>query len=179
MSDLMARLSDHFAGLEAELNRLDAKTGDGDHGTTICKGLKAAAETTEDPGKAFGRAAGGASGSLFAILVGSLHDASMHPGKLAQCLSCACEKIQVIGNAKAGDKTMLDALLPAAEAAEGSDNPAQAAAQASKAGAETTRDMVARRGRAKHVEQGGMGHVDPGAVSVAAMLEVYADSAAG
>ena len=73
--------------------------------------------------------------------------------------------------ARAGDKTMLDALIPAARATD--------ARGAARAGAEATRAMAARRGRARHVEGAGVGHLDAGAVSVAEILELYAATDGG
>lgn len=161
-----------FEGLEDHLNKLDAETGDGDHGTTVLKGLRAAAEADDNAGKAFRKAAGGASGSLFGLVVGALESAIDGTVPLGAALSKAAERIGQMGQARAGDKTMLDALLPAAGA--GADP--QAAATAARQGAQATRDMAAKRGRAKYVEGAGVGHLDAGAVSVAEMLDEYANA---
>lgn len=158
-----------FEGLEDHLNRLDAAIGDGDHGGTILKGLKAAAAAQEGPAKAFRKAAGGASGSLFGILIGAVSDAVDGTKPLGEALSAAAERISQMGQAKAGDKTMLDALIPAAEAA-GGENSARAAAEAARLGAAATENLPAKRGRAKYVENAGVGHVDAGATSVAEIL---------
>lgn len=166
-ADLVVR----FEGLEAQLNALDAATGDGDHGSTILKGLRATVGA-EAPEKAFRRAAGGASGSLFAVVIGALGKAGAG-ADLGASLGDAAAKISVLGQAKAGDKTMLDALLPAAEA-EG----AAAAAAAAAAGRDATQAMAAKRGRAKYVEGAGVGHVDAGATSVAEILAAYAEGRA-
>lgn len=164
---LVAHLVHTFAGLEDELNELDAVAGDGDHGSTMLRGLRAAAEGP-DPVAAFRRAAGGASGSLFAqVLAALLAHQSGKP--LPEALAIAAERIAAVGQAKPGDRTMLDALIPASK-----ESSARAAAEAAKAGAEATRRMPARRGRAKHVENAGLGHLDAGARSVAVMLAVLA-----
>jgi dihydroxyacetone kinase-like protein len=164
---LLARLAARFATLEDELNALDAVAGDGDHGSTMLRGLRAA-EVGADPVIAFRTAAGGASGSLFAQLLAAL---LAHEGgtPLPEALARAAARIGAIGQAKAGDRTMLDALIPASQAAD-----AAAAARAAREGAEATSAMPARRGRAKHVEGAGVGHVDAGAMSVAEMLAVLA-----
>lgn len=164
---LMARLVTRFAALEDTLNALDAVAGDGDHGTTMLRGLRAAADAP-DPVVAFRTAAGGASGSLFAQVLAAL---VAHQGgePLPAALTRAATRIAAIGQAKPGDRTMLDALLPAAAAPD-----TQAAAIAAREGAEATRAMPARRGRARHVEGAGLGHVDAGAMSVAEMLAVVA-----
>ena len=161
-----------FEPLEEQLNRLDAATGDGDHGTTILKGLRAAAEAPDDAAKAFRRAAGGASGSLFSLVVGALETVLTGTTALDAALLRAADRIGQIGQARAGDKTMLDALIPAAGA--GTDRRAVAAA--ARAGANATRDLAARRGRAKYVEGAGVGHLDAGAVSVAEILEEFVET---
>jgi hypothetical protein len=88
---------------------------------------------------------------------------------LPDALARAATRIGAIGQAKPGDRTMLDALIPASQAPD-----AITAAKAARAGAEATRSMPARRGRAKHVEGAGLGHIDAGAMSVAEMLAVVA-----
>jgi dihydroxyacetone kinase-like protein len=162
---LTERLAARFAELEDTLNALDAAAGDGDHGSTMLRGLRAAAGAP-DPVTAFRTAAGGASGSLFAQVLGALlaHDGGEPlPGALAR----AAERIAALGQARPGDRTMLDALIPASRAADARD-----AAEAARAGAAATRAMPARRGRARHVEGAGVGHEDAGARSVAEMLAV-------
>ena len=160
-----------FEGLEAELNALDAATGDGDHGATILKGLRAAALAPDDPARAFRMAAGGASGTIFSLLIDALAQADSTP--LPEALSRAATRIMQVGMAKPGDKTMLDALIPASLAPD-----AQTAAKAARTGAEATRALAARRGRARHVEGAGVGHLDAGAVSVAEILELFAGDVA-
>ena len=165
------RLVLRFEDLEPHLNALDAATGDGDHGATILKGLRAAAEA-ETPGAAFRMTAGGASGTIFSFVVDALMAADAT--SLPKALATAAARIAQIGGAKAGDKTMLDALIPASLAAD-----AAGAALAARQGAEATRPMAARRGRARHVEGAGVGHLDPGAVSVAEMLALYVAQGTG
>jgi phosphoenolpyruvate---glycerone phosphotransferase subunit DhaL len=167
---LLARLAARFAELEDDLNALDAVAGDGDHGSTMLRGLRAA-DGAADPVVAFRTATGGASGSLFAQVLGALVAHEAGEG-LPDALSRAATRIGMIGQAKPGDRTMLDALLPAASAAD-----APTAADAARAGAEATREMPARKGRARHVEGAGLGHVDAGARSVAEMLAVLAEGA--
>ena len=170
-------LAERFRELEQPLNALDAATGDGDHGAAMRRGLEAAA--TADAGaaaKAFRGAAGGASGTLFGALVGGLEAALAGEKDLPSALAHAAGQISKLGMAKRGDKTMLDALIPAAEAAGAAagGDAAQAAAEAARRGAEATTGMAARRGRARYVENGGVGHGDAGARSVAEILSEYA-----
>ena len=172
MSATLRAAATRFEALEPNLNRLDAATGDGDHGATMVKGLRAAAEADQEPGTAFRKAAGGASGMLFAQVIDALVqiDAGAPVGP---SLQKAAQRISMLGQAKAGDKTMLDALLPASTCT----TLAEAAA-AAQAGCAATEAMEARRGRAKYVEGAGVGHVDAGATSVAELLKLFAGGAA-
>ena len=168
MSQLLSALVDRFAALEDDLNALDAAAGDGDHGTTVLRGLRAAAAEPDRAAAAFRTAAGGASGSLWAQVLGALL-AAEGGEPLAPALARAAARIGQVGGAARGDRTMLDALLPAAEAG----GPVEAA-RAAMDGAEATRAMPARRGRARYVEGAGLGHPDAGARSVAEALAVLA-----
>jgi len=171
MSALLQGLVIRFAGAEDDLNALDAATGDGDHGSTILRGMRAAAAAPNDAVTAFRTATGGASGSLFAQVLTALI-AVQDGAALAPALTHAADRIARIGQAKPGDKTMLDALLPAAAAAPDGLHAAIAAAEA---GAAATRAMAARRGRARYVEAAGVGHLDAGATSVVHCLQVLAE----
>ncbi len=181
MRALLDRLVARFTDLEDRLNTLDAAVGDGDHGTTMLTGLRAAAAAEDAPPVAFRNAAGGVAGSLFGSILQALAAATAGE-PLAGALSRSAARIERLGNAKPGDKTLLDALHPAIEAAEaaeetGAENRASIAGIAAKAasvGAAATCNMAARRGRARYVEGAGLGHVDPGATSVAEILAVYA-----
>ena len=182
MSDaFFSALAERFRELEQPLNALDAATGDGDHGAAMLRGLEAVAatEAAANPGtaaQAFRGAAGGASGTLFGALVGGLEAALAGEKDLPSTLAHAAGQVAKLGMAERGDKTMLDALIPAAEAAGAAPNrdAAHAAAEAARRGADATTRMTARRGRARYVENGGVGHEDAGARSVAEMLSEYA-----
>jgi len=174
-AEFYSALLTHFEGLEQELNKLDAATGDGDHGTTIVKGLRAIVADQSDapvapvaPAKKFRRAAGGASGSLFAQIIGAFDQILQQENDLSTSLQNAADRIAQLGQAVAGDKTMLDALIPAAKA-----QTIETVVSAAMQGADSTIDMTARRGRARYVENGGVGHKDAGATSVAEMLSVF------
>ena len=196
-SQVRALLSDLAATFErerAELGSLDAAIGDGDHGVGMARGFTqaataAAAVPGEDTAPVFQAAGlalmshiGGASGPLFATIFLELGkafaEASAPPAEsFASGLERAARQIQRLGRAAPGDKTLLDALLPAAEAArnatESLDRAQAAAAEAARAGAEASAGMEARRGRARFIEGSGVGHPDPGAVSVALILESW------
>jgi len=190
---------------ERELGRLDAVAGDGDHGAGMVRGLRAATgarpeaagagTTLRAAGAAFGDKAGGTSGSLWGALlerVGSaLGDSEpVTPPRLAEAASAAAEVVSRLGGAQRGDKTLLDALVPFAEALRdevqrGQALPAAwaAAAQAAHESAQATADLTPRVGRARPLAERSVGHPDPGAVSMALCLraasEVIARDCAG
>jgi len=175
-----------------ELNGLDAALADGDYGTSMSRGLEAAASTAErfdqdsvgemlkSIGMAMVSAMGGSSGPLvgtFFLRMGtSIGDLSeVDVAGWAAGMRAGAEGIMALGGAAVGDKTMLDSLVPAIEKLEESaDLPTgealQAAAAKAKEAAEATAELAARRGRASYVGGGGVGHVDPGAVGVAIMF---------
>lgn len=163
-------LKARFATEADRLNALDAAIGDGDHGATMLRGLtKAVTSPSGARAKAFMRASGGASGTLFGLILLEIEahldtGASLHSG-----LEKACERICDLGEVKPGDKSMVDALSPSIDAL-GAGN-LDAAIAASKVGRDATKALSARRGRAQYVEDGGRGHLDPGAVSVVIFLE--------
>ncbi len=173
MKAFLTRALARFEATEQELNALDAATGDGDHGSTMVKGLRAAMDAPDNPAKAFRKAAGGASGSLFAEVIGALEKTEGGVA-IGPSLKSAADRIAMLGQAKSGEKTLLDALIPASDA-----DTAAAAASAAEDGRLATKDMAAKRGRAKHVEGAGVGHVDAGATSVAVLLAVFAEQDGG
>ena len=202
-SDIIAALralENRFRREESRLNGLDSVLGDGDHGATMVRGLAAvtrgldAAEGSSEAGailmqaaKDFAAATGGASGALFSALfreVGAQCQADLDADAFRRGLSSAIDRVMRLGKSAPGDKTMLDALSPAATAAMTPEldttslaDVVATAAAAAERGAKETIDMTARRGRARYVENGGRGHIDPGATSVALMLSTLAEQA--
>ena len=176
-----------------ELDGLDAAIGDGDHGTNMARGMATASTIVPSPdtttrqylnqvGMALVRSVGGASGPLFGtffLRVGQLWQSPHSVSSIWQALKAGRDGIASRGRAKVGDKTMLDALCPAVDvlehaAMERDEEPSASlarAAAAARAGAEATRGMVARRGRAAHYGERSVGHIDPGAVSMAMILD--------
>ncbi len=188
-----------FRTEEERLNGLDRALGDGDHGATMARGfavvvadLPSDTRDTEagailtQAGRDFLRATGGASGNLFSALfreVGIHCGHTLDAAGLRNGLSAATDRVMRVGKASPGDKTMVDALAPARVALDEDDgtmslrDALSAAANAAEDGAARTTDMTARRGRARYVEDGGRGHVDPGAISVALILRTLAEHA--
>jgi dihydroxyacetone kinase-like protein len=177
-----------------ELSQLDAVGGDGDHGVSLTIGARAvqSALTAEPPatlGAAFQKigmtlvnAVGAAMGPIFGtafIRAGAAANAAsaLDGSAVAAILKAAVEGVQVRGKAVAGDKTMLDSLIPAAAAAQaaaagGADavGALRAACEAADAGARSTSDMIAKRGRAAKLGERTRGHQDAGATSTALIL---------
>jgi dihydroxyacetone kinase-like protein len=181
---------------EAEyLSQLDAAIGDGDHGVNMRRGFDAvdkalAVEDGETPpgkllilvGKTLIATVGGASGPLYGTAFRragrSLGSAPTFAGpELAAALDEAIAGVVDLGAAQAADKTMIDALVPAAEAmharlADGGtfEEAVAAAAEAAEEGARATVPMQARKGRASYLGERSIGHQDPGATSSALIL---------
>jgi len=186
-----------------ELSRLDQEIGDGDHGENLARGFSAvitklAAAEPKTPAELMSLVAstlistvGGASGPLFGTAflraAAVLEDATELTGPLiAAGLVAARDGVAARGKAEIGDKTMIDALWPAADAAveaagAGADvaDVLAAAAAAAQLGAAATVALQARKGRASYLGERSIGHIDPGAQSTAYILASFATSAAG
>lgn len=184
-----------------ELTRLDSEIGDGDHGTNMNRGFQAALERLENAepstpadvlkavsmaliGKV-GGAAGPLYGTAFLRAASALGDADeVTDEAVAGALEAALGGIQQRGKAEVGDKTMVDALAPAVEAAKeavggGTAAVLRAAADGAAEGAEATIPLTARRGRASYLGARAEGHKDPGAASTALLLAAAADVVEG
>jgi len=153
------------------LNALDAALGDGDHGTTMLRGLTRAVNADDGArARAFMRASGGASGTLFGLVLHEIEQHLMVGAHLHEGLARATDRICDLGRVKTGDKSMIDALSPAVDVLADGGTLAMAIA-AAEHGRDASVAMKARRGRAQYVEGAGEGHMDPGAVSVVMMLD--------
>ena len=180
------------------LTRLDSEIGDGDHGNNMHRGFQAAIERLEntdprtpaDALKAVSRAligkVGGAAGPLYgtAFLRASTAVSGkegLSPEDIAGAIEAAVGGVKQRGKAEVGDKTMVDALEPAAEAAKeaagsgkGPGEVFRAAASAAEGGAEVTVPLTARRGRASYLGARAQGHMDPGSRSTYLLLDAAA-----
>jgi dihydroxyacetone kinase-like protein len=177
-----------------ELTKLDQAIGDGDHGTNMDRGMRKAVERLDtlegnDAGaalKAVGMAlvssVGGAGGPLYGTFFMQAGSAlagreDVDTAAFAAAVRAGFDGVKSRGKAELGDKTMLDALAPAADALDEGGDLAQAtrrAADAAKAGMEATTDIVARKGRASYLGERSKGHQDPGATSSWLMMEAAA-----
>ncbi|TKV62214.1 dihydroxyacetone kinase subunit L [Nakamurella flava] len=188
---------------KTELTRLDREIGDGDHGENLARGFTAVvakldASAPETPAAVLKLVAttlistvGGASGPLYGTAflraATAIGDASELDGALVVTgLTAARDGVVARGKAEPGDKTMVDALTPAVQAAaaaadSGGDAAAvlSAAADAAAEGAEATTPLQARKGRASYLGERSIGHRDPGATSASLLLRAMADAAAG
>ena len=183
------------------LSRLDAAIGDGDHGISMARGFHRVAERlpavadrdigtmAEMVGSSLTGVIGGVTGPVFGTLFSEL--ATQAKGReeldvadLAKAFRRALVAIQGIGQAKVGDKTMVDALAPMVAALEraaadgaGMADALDEALRAAEEGRRSTAQMKATKGRARYLGERSIGHEDPGAVSfvliVRALMEGY------
>jgi dihydroxyacetone kinase-like protein len=179
------------------LTKLDSEIGDGDHGNNMNRGFQAALERLDDvdpstPADVLKAVymvliskVGGAAGPLYGTafmeaskVLGNKEEVSVEDA--AEALEAALGGVKKRGKAEVGDKTIVDALKPAVEAAreaagEGSvAGVFRAAATAAEEGAESTVPMTARKGRASYLGARAEGHQDPGATSTYLLLDAAA-----
>ncbi|GGV41076.1 dihydroxyacetone kinase subunit L [Streptomyces longisporoflavus] len=177
---------------EAErLTQLDSPIGDADHGSNLQRGFAAVATTLEKdapatPGAVLTLAGrqlistvGGASGPLYGTLLRrtgkALGDAAeVSEQQFADALRTGVDAVSALGGAAPGDKTMLDALVPAVDALGESFGAARDAANE---GALATTPLQARKGRASYLGERSIGHQDPGATSSALLFDALVQTA--
>ncbi len=172
---------------EPMLTRMDQAVGDGDLGISLARGAAAigrdlptypttdAAATLRALSATLRRALGGSSGPFYAVaLLRAAEALRERPGAWDAALRAGCDGIQALGGAAPGDRTMLDALDPAAVALSASG--LDAAVAAAEAGATATAAMPPRRGRSSYLGDRALGHADPGAQAVALWLRAVRDA---
>ena len=175
------------------LTELDSAIGDADHGSNLRRGFAAVGTALEkEPpvtpgavlmlaGRQLVSTVGGASGPLYGTLLRRTgkamgDDAEVTPAQLAEALRAGVEAVAQLGGAKAGDKTMLDALEPAVAALGDSTESFAAAREAAEQGALATVPLQARKGRASYLGERSIGHQDPGATSSALLVAALAET---
>jgi phosphoenolpyruvate---glycerone phosphotransferase subunit DhaL len=177
----------------AELVKLDTAIGDGDHGTNMDRGMRKAVEKLDDVegddigvllkavGMALVSSVGGAAGPLYGTLFLQMGTASAGEEELdlagwTEALETGVKGVQARGKAEPGDKTMLDALLPALDAlrAGDGDGALERSADAAEEGMRATTPLEARKGRASYLGPRSVGHQDPGATSAHLLLRAAA-----
>ncbi|KIT15021.1 dihydroxyacetone kinase subunit DhaK [Jannaschia aquimarina] len=167
---------------ESDLNALDAKSGDGDTGSTLATAARALRDALDRMpladltqlfpalGNEVSQTMGGSSGVILAIFFNAAGDASASGANARMALRAGLDRVGQVGGAQLGDRTMIDALAPALDALpQGID----AAAQAAREGADATASIHrAKAGRAAYVPETNLaGHKDPGAEAVARVFE--------
>jgi dihydroxyacetone kinase-like protein len=189
-----------FAENREMLTNLDLAVGDGDYGDSMDRGFTAAqaelsAHPPPDLRSAFTsvstvliRTMGGSAGPLlgtFFLRAGAAcaGKSELAPADVVALFQAGVEGLQQRGKAEPGDKTMLDALLPAVdamrsalEAGSGLAEILERGTAAAEAGARATSSMQARKGRASYLGERSVGHPDPGAISVHMLLKAAADA---
>ena len=167
---------------EADLNALDAKSGDGDTGSTLATAANALIEAMDKLpladhtqlyraiGLELSQTMGGSSGVLLAIFFAAAGDASASGRPMRAALQAGLERMRQVGGANPGDRTMVDALAPALDAL---DTGLTSAANAARKGADYTATLTtAKAGRATYINAEQLeGHIDPGAEAVARLFE--------
>ena len=204
----LVRILDAVAGtLEANkdyLCELDSEVGDGDHGVSMTIGMRAARRALADlsdptPETAF-RAVSEAFADEVGASIGPLYEAAFtaaadivkgqdaipDAGTWAAILGSMASAMQSVGKAQVGDKTLIDAFVPAAEAAKRSSDAGagvvetlDAASKAAWAGVESTKNLIPKLGRASRLGERARGFQDPGATSASILLEALRDGVKG
>jgi dihydroxyacetone kinase-like protein len=201
LRSIFQAIGDAIEADKGRLSELDGVIGDADHGVTMSIGFTAVNEAlakldaSADPttvfntaAKSFLNAVGASSGPLYgtafmragAAVKGK---AAIDRDGLADCIAAMAKGMQDRGKAERGEKTMMDAWLPAADAiqeakARGDDAVAclEAAVAAATQGAEATKAMLATKGRASRLGERALGHIDPGAASAVTILKAMTEA---
>ncbi len=179
------------------LSKLDSHGGDGDHGTTMARAVNCIEKAIEDDtssllkdllqavGWAVMGVDGGATGPLFGTFFMSMADAAtgadaLDAKGLAAAFAAGLAGVQKRTRAQIGDKTLIDALVPAVEAAQSAaegggsvEDVLRSASDAARAGAERTAALQARFGRAKNIGEKSIGPPDAGATSVSLIFNGF------
>jgi phosphoenolpyruvate---glycerone phosphotransferase subunit DhaL len=197
--DWMREFASEMEEHRQELVRLDTAIGDGDHGTNMDRGMRKALERLDGAEQAdagavlktvamalvssVGGAAGPLYGTLFLQMGGAL--ASQDEVDLAGYVTAwrkGLEGVQMRGKAEPGDKTMVDALIPAVEAMEQAsdlDDALRAGVAGAERGMLATVPLVARKGRASYLGERSKDHQDPGATSTYYLYTSAAEALTG
>jgi dihydroxyacetone kinase-like protein len=188
-----------FAANRQQLTEMDQAVGDGDFGISLDRGFSAvqtelSANPPADLASAFKNVAtvliktmGGSSGPLlgtFFLRAGAVcaGKSELAPADVVALFQAGVDGLQQRGKAVVGDKTMLDALIPAVdamrsavEAGSGLADILDRGAAAAEAGAQATIAMQARKGRGSYLGERSVGHPDPGAMAAHLLLKAAAD----
>jgi dihydroxyacetone kinase len=200
LAGVLDAIVDTLVKAEAELGRIDAFAGDGDHGQGMRRGATAAREAIHHAvsngagarsalaaaGDAWADRAGGTSGAIWGLMLRSWSsvfsdDASVDGAEVVRGARLALDDVMRLGGAKPGDKTLVDSFVPFVEALEraasGGARLSQAwstASEVSEEAARATAPLRPRLGRARPLADRSVGHADAGATSLAMIARTIA-----
>ncbi|WP_424974977.1 dihydroxyacetone kinase subunit DhaK [Dinoroseobacter sp. S124A] len=183
--EIIQKVTDLLIASETKLNTLDAKSGDGDTGSTLATAARALQSSLDRMpladltqlfpalGNELSQTMGGSSGVILAIYFNAAGDACANGATVQKALVDGLTRVSQVGGASVGDRTMIDALAPALDALP---SGISAAAAAARTGADSTAAIHrAKAGRAAYVpEENLRGHNDPGAEAVALLFDALA-----
>ncbi len=190
---IVLAIADRIVENRAYLSEIDGKIGDGDHGVNMAKGFGMAAERLKGKDSTLGESfeilgsvlmneIGGSMGPLYGVMFTEFSEQlagheDVDPKIFSAMLHAGLEGIQSIGSAKVGDKTLIDALVPAIEAFDGAiasgasfDSALDSLVEAAEKGRDSTLDLVAKIGRSARLGDRSLGVLDAGATSCAIIL---------
>lgn len=184
LAEWISRFSEKIQNNKGYLSDLDAAIGDGDHGNNMARGMQAVTESLEKNetadttqslkliAMALISKVGGASGPLYGTAFLEMAKASNDTKDLGELLQKALSGIEKRGGAQPNDKTMVDVwnkVVSKADASSLTNADIEAAV-------ESTKDMVAKKGRASYLGERSVGHLDPGAVSSGYLFEALLEA---
>lgn len=197
---MLIKCSDAIIENEKYLCELDSYVGDGDHGLTVARGFKAGKHFLENElegesiyscinsfSKTIGKNMGGAIGPIFqSIFLGMSNEAKeteeIDAERFGRMLKKGLDSVMIIGGAKEGDRTLVDALAPAVRAYTDTvvlDSSMEAsicaAAKAAREGCVNTKNLIAKKGRAKFLGEKSRGYQDAGATSLTLIIEAMSN----
>lgn len=197
VSRMLLSAADLLQAHEEQLSQIDSRFGDGDHGITIGKIARLLRERVsswgdesikaflEQLGMAVMEVKGGSAGPLYGTMIGGLgvqleeDEKELDAEGVKRMLAGALEEMEDITTAKVGDKTMMDALIPAVQAAQQAQGDVkdvmEKAAAAGEAGAKASEAFVSKFGRARSYKEQTIGTPDAGAVSTSLFFRGLAD----
>ncbi len=192
--DIVLAMAERIAENRAYLSEIDGKIGDGDHGVNMAKGFGMAAERLKGKNQSLSASLdtlgtvlmteiGGSMGPLYGVMFTEVAEKldgiqAIDAAAYSKALHAGLDGIQSIGSAKVGDKTLLDTLVPAIEAFDGTNVAGKSFAEAldalvaaAEAGRDSTLNLVAKIGRASRLGERSLGVLDAGATSCAIILK--------
>ncbi|MBL1263367.1 dihydroxyacetone kinase subunit DhaL [Candidatus Methylomicrobium oryzae] len=198
---LIEAVADTIKKNAEEVTQLDQAIGDGDHVVNLQRGIHALKAQSAEIGQTdwvgalqkigmtlmstVGGASGSLYGTLFVTMSKSLRDKPVDRQRFADAFVQGVESVKLRGRADAGEKTMLDVLIPAAQslqksaaASEGLKESLDEIVRTAEAGVEATRNMLATKGRASFLGERTLGHLDAGAKTAQLMISAIAEALA-